>query len=157
MQRLTISLDHGIAADFDNLLAAQGYGSRSEAIRDLIRRSVDARRVEEQIDGHCVANLSYVFDYRIRALAERLSEIQHEHHHLVLSSTRVVLDHDSSLETVILKGHTVAVRALADTIRAERGVRFAAINLIGVAPNDDHVHAGAHSHGHLAHASPHPG
>ncbi|MHC4193949.1 MAG: ribbon-helix-helix protein, CopG family, partial [Planctomycetota bacterium] len=36
IERVGVSLDKKLLSEFDKLLARQGYGSRSEAIRDLI-------------------------------------------------------------------------------------------------------------------------
>lgn len=158
MQRLTISIDDGLAEEFDALAAEQGYTSRSEAMRDLVRQAVETRRVAETDTGHCVANLSYVYDHGIRALPQRLNDIQHAHHQLVVSTMHSHLDHDSCLETSILKGSVKAVRALADAIKSERGVRFAEINLISVSPNDDHLEPHKdHGHGSNSHLSTHQG
>lgn len=157
MQRVTVSLDALIAPLFDQVVRDQGYQSRSEAVRDLVRQAVEARRLEAAVATHCVANLSYVYNHRTRALAQRLLDMQHANHDLVVSTTHVILDHVSSFETMILKGPTDAVRALADAIRAERGVRFGAINLISVEPNDNHDGPDAHHHHGHDHASPHPG
>ena len=127
-------------------------------MRDLVRQAVEARRLAETEVGHCVANLSYVYDHGVRALPQRLNDIQHDHHHLVVSTTHCHLDHESCLETSILKGPVKAVRALADAIKSERGVRFAALNLISVEPNDQHVAVhGGHVHGEDGHLSPHRG
>lgn len=147
MQRVTISLEEEVAAGFDELVRAQGYQSRSEAVRDLIRRAVDGRTLQESGDRLCVANLSYVYDHHVRTLAKRLTALQHDHHSLVVSTTHVHLDHDNCLESVILKGPIDAVRALADGIEAERGVRFATVNLVSLP--DGHAH-GAHEHQPLA-------
>lgn len=157
MQRVTVSLDAEIAPLFDGIVKEQGYQSRSEAVRDLIRQAVEARRLEGLTGTHCVANLSYIYSHRTRALAQRLLDMQHEHHDLVVSTTHVILDHASSFETMILRGPTQAVRALADAIRAERGVRFGAVNLVSVDPNDHHESTSAHQHDGLEHASPHRG
>ena len=61
------------------------------------------------------------------------------------------LDHDHCLETLILKGPTAAVRALADRLRAERGVRHGQLNVITVDADDKHKSASRyhHHHGHL--------
>ena len=69
MQRLTISIDDALAAEFDALTAEQGYTSRSEAMRDLVRQAVEARRLAETAGGYCIANLSYVYDHGIRGVA----------------------------------------------------------------------------------------
>ena len=157
MQRVTVSLDDEIAVEFDELTKDQGYQSRSEAVRDLVRHAVDARRLESGAGAHCVANLSYIYNHRTRALAQRLLDMQHEHHNLVVSTTHVILDHASSFETMILKGPTRAVRALTDAIKTERGVRFGVVNLVSVDPNDDHEDVHDHHHNGLEHASPHSG
>lgn len=149
MQRVTISLDEDLASAFDQLVSATGYQSRSEAVRDLVRDKVEKRRLDRDDQGLCVASLSYVFDHHVRDLATRLVEMQHAHHDLVIATTHVHLDHDTCLETTLLKGPAKAVRALADAVSAERGVRHAEINLISVTPNDDHGgHGGHHHHGH---------
>lgn len=132
MQRVTISLDEELAEAFDALARERGYSSRSEAMRDLVRHAVDGRRLEEAGDEMCVANLSYVYDHHVRDLARRLTELQHEHHDLVISSTHVHLDHHSCLESTMMKGPVGAVRALGEGITAERGVRFGAINLVSL-------------------------
>lgn len=132
MQRITFSLDDDIATEFNNIIKAQRYQSRSEAVRDLIRREVDDRRLQQTGDHLCVANLSYVYDHHERALAGRLMALQHEHHELVISTTHVHLDHDNCLESTILKGSIDAVRLLADSIQAERGVRFATTNIVSM-------------------------
>src|SRR5918999_317590 len=106
MQRVTVSLDEGLAGEFDELAASRGYQNRSEAVRDLMRQAVEARRLERGESRLCVANLSFIFNHHERALAERLTEAQHAHHDLVVSSMHVHLDHVNCLESVMLKGPT---------------------------------------------------
>ena len=158
MQRVTISLEESLAEEFDALRVGQAYQSRSEAIRDLVRQAVEKDRQASLESGRCVACLSYVYDHHVREMAQRLIELQHNHHDIVVSTTHVHLDHDTCLETAILRGSISAVRALADVIKAERGVRFAHINLISV-KTDSAVHAegGEHSHDPEMHFTPHAG
>ena len=157
MQRVTISIDEGLGDEFDAFVRARGYQSRSEGVRDLVREAVEAWRGEQPGERHCVANLSYIYNRHTRALAQLLSDLQHDHHDLIVSTTSTPLDHDHTLDAVILKGRASAVRAFADQVRAERGVRFGVINLIGVEPEDAHHFEGAHHHTGHAHLSPHPG
>ncbi len=156
MQRVTISLDDDLAARFDAVVRDRAYASRSEAVRDLVRLRVDGERRAAR-GGTCVASLSYVYNHRTRALAARLLDLQHAHHTLVVAVTHVVLDHEASLETVLLRGATTEVEAFADQVIAERGVRFGAVNIVGVETNDHHAEPAPHHHHGHAHASPHPG
>jgi CopG family nickel-responsive transcriptional regulator len=146
MERITMAIDEPLARDFDELIARRGYASRSEAMRDLLRREVESDRASRGGRGHCVASLSYVYNHHVRDLAERLTGAQHEHHDLVVATMHVHLDHEHCLEVGILKGPTADVRRFADRIQAERGVRHAAINVVGVEPTDRHAGSGAHHH-----------
>lgn len=150
MERITMSIDEDLARAFDAMIESRGYTSRSEAMRDLLRREVDAFRAQDPARTQCVAALSYVYNHHVRDLSERLNAAQHDHHSLVMSTTHVHLDHEHCFENVFLKGPIAAVRALSDQIRAERGVSYGNINLITVESGDDHRLAAPHQHhGHM--------
>lgn len=143
MERFTISLDETLARSFDHLIRERGYANRSEAVRDMIRRELETRRIDKEEAPHCVASLSYVYNHHERRLAERLTDLQHHAHDVVVSSMHVHLDHDNCLETLFLRGHTGEVRAFAEKLSAERGVRHGSLNLIPVedAAPHHHVHS----------------
>ena len=144
MERITISVDAELAAEFDRLIAARGYRNRSEAMRDVLRAHLEQARRAGGDAGHCVANLSYVYNHHERDLAERLTELQHGQHDLTVATMHAHLDHENCLETLILRGPTAAVRQFADALVAERGVRHGQLNLIDV-----EIDSGAgHRHGY---------
>ena len=150
MERITMSIDETLAKDFDALIRKRGYDSRSEAMRDLLRREVEANRVAYEPLTHCVASFSYVYNHHERELAERLTEAQHARHDLVVAAMHVHLDHDNCLESVVLKGPTAAVQGFANELQAQRGVRHGHINLITVETGDAHHSPHAHRHhGHF--------
>jgi len=142
MERFTISLDDDLAREFDKLITARGYSNRSEAVRDLLRGEFEKEHQVRKDAPYCVANLSYVFNHHERELAERLTGMQHHHHDLTVASMHAHLDHDSCIESVILKGPTTSVRSFADALTAERGVRHGQLNLIS-----GDVDQGRHTHG----------
>lgn len=145
MERITISLEEDLAREFDALIRARAYANRSEAIRDLLRRELEQQRLAREEAPHSVANLSYVYNHHERRLAERLTNLQHHAHDLVVSSMHVHLDHENCLESVILRGPTEEVRRFADLLSAERGVRHGALNLVPVEMDGNaaagHVHS----------------
>jgi len=140
MERFTISLDESLARQFDELIAARSYVNRSEAVRDLIRGAIESDRQRDPPAGHCVANLSYIYNHHERELAERLTSLQHEHHDLTVAAMHTHLDHDNCLETVILKGATADVRRFAEALVAERGVRHGQLNVIALEIEQHHAH-----------------
>jgi CopG family transcriptional regulator, nickel-responsive regulator len=150
MERFTISLDESLAHEFDSLLRDRGYANRSEAVRDMLRRELEGHRLEHENPPFCIASLSYVYNHHERRLSERLTDLQHHAHDLVVSSMHVHLDHDNCLETLFLRGATSDVRALAEKISAERGVRHGQINLVPVDVESEH-----HPMHHHVHSRPH--
>jgi CopG family nickel-responsive transcriptional regulator len=156
MERITISLDAELAAEFDQLIAERGYRNRSEAVRDLLRAHLEQARQKRGEATHCVANLSYVYNHHERDLAERLTALQHGQHDLTVATLHAHLDHENCLESVILRGPTAAVRSFSDALIAERGVRHGQLNLIDVEVNSGREHhhgytpvGRAHGHVHL--------
>jgi CopG family nickel-responsive transcriptional regulator len=129
MQRFTISLDDELARRFDQTLADQGYGTRSEAVRDLIRARIDQQALDDA-SAWCAASLSYVYDHHDRTVTARVLDLQHAHHDLVAASMHLHLDHDHCLETVLLRGRHAAVQAFAQQLLALRGVRHGALHRV---------------------------
>lgn len=148
MDRFTISLDENLATAFDQLIRERGYCTRSEAVRDIVRSHLQVSEERRNSKGTCVANLSYVYTHHERELSERLTCIQHAHHDLTVSTMHAQLDHDQCIETVMLKGPVTQVRAFAEEIIAERGVRHGQLNLISVDLGKPHSHGGS-THRHL--------
>lgn len=148
MDRFTISLDEALAQQFDALIAARGYRNRSEAVRDLIRGAIEGDSQRDAPSGHCVANLSYVFNHHQRELAERLTGLQHGRHDLTVAALHSHLDHENCLESVILKGPTAEVRQFADALMAESGVRHGQLNVIALEAEPPHAH-GPHGEPHI--------
>src|SRR5262245_17473371 len=147
MQRVTITIDDDLADELDRFMTARGYANRSEAIRDLARSGLQQSSLETSTSRDCVATLSYVYDHEARELPKRLTREFHDHHDLAQATLHVHLDHDSCLEVTVLKGKSKDVKAFADHVIAERGVRHGHVVFI---PVDDsgHGHAHKHSAGH---------
>jgi CopG family nickel-responsive transcriptional regulator len=154
MERITISLESDLAKLLDQLVSAHGYASRSEAIRDLIRGWHSDETLRQDSSAHCVAHVGYVYKHHDRSMAERMAEIQHQSHDLVVSSMHLHLDHDNCLEIALLRGSTPQVRKVAHAMIAQTGVRHGSVQLIPV-----ERHAGGHGHSHGAgddHVHMHP-
>jgi CopG family nickel-responsive transcriptional regulator len=141
MERFTISLPAPLAREFDGWIAARAYRNRSEAVRDLLRAELERERLAGAGATLCIGSLSYVFNHHERDLGERLTALQHAHHDLTVATMHAHLDHDTCLETVILRGTTASVRRFADLVCAERGVRHGKLNLISAVPHARHQHA----------------
>jgi len=121
LKRFTISLDEKLLDKFDEVIKQQKYENRSEAIRDLIRSSF----VEEewQADKDVIGVISLVYDHHQPKLQEKVTEIQHDYHHQIVSATHIHMDHHNCLEVVIVKGTAGSVNELTNRLQSLRGVR----------------------------------
>jgi CopG family nickel-responsive transcriptional regulator len=132
MQRLTLSLDDDTAAALDAFMAGRGYSNRSEAVRDLLRASLRDASAQQDPSLPCVAAVSYLYDHHERDLGRRLTEAQHAHHDLAVTTLHVHLEHHQCVEVALLRGPSAEVRGFAEALVRERGVRLGGINLMPV-------------------------
>lgn len=119
--RTGISLDQELLERFDRVVRQKGYGSRSEAIRDLLRDHF----VEDDIASNktVVATLTLIYDHHQSKLAEQLIQAQHDYKGQVLATTHVHLDHHNCLEVIILRGRGGDARRFADKLLSLKGVK----------------------------------
>ena len=147
MQRLTITIDDELVAAVDHFIEARGYANRSEAIRDLVRNGLQQSSLEVARGRDCIATLSYVYDHAARELPRRLTQEFHKHHDLAQATLHVHISHDSCLEVTVLKGRSSEVKAFADHVIAERGVRHGHVVFM---PSDAGISSHDHDHTHRA-------
>jgi len=151
MQRITLSVGDDLVEALDRHMRRRRYGSRSEALRDILREAQARQRQEDAGDGQCVATLTYVYDHETRELGQRLTQAQHRHHDLQVATMHIHLDHDSCLEVSLLRGPARAVQKLADDTISQRGVRHGHLHLVpATVDRREHGHGGGrHSHDHV--------
>ncbi len=126
--RFGVSLNSDLLEKFDALCEEKSYQTRSEAIRDLIR-NVLVQKEWEETDREIAGVLALVYDHHVSDLAQRLVEIQHEDHELVLTTLHVHLDHHNCLETLILKGPGEAIQRLSQKLISTKGVKYGKLSL----------------------------
>ena len=123
--RFSVAIPQDLLTRFLRVAMKRGASNRSEAIRDLMRDALV--REEWRADEEVVGTLTLVYDHHKRELAERLAEVQHDHHDAVLAVTHIHLDHDNCLEMIALRGTASAVRSMADALIGMRGVKHGSL------------------------------
>ena len=130
--RFGVSIGKGLLEQFDSLIERKGYTNRSEAIRDLIRDRLVEVELQDRTDTRrAVGTITIVYDHHTREISDRLTDIAHEHHMLILSSMHAHLTHSSCLEVIIVQGCGKEIRALADRIISIKGVMHGKLVLTG--------------------------
>ena len=128
LARIGVAIDSDLLAEFDDLIARRSYTNRSEAFRDMIREEL-LEKAGESPDSQVVGTITMVYDHHVRFLSDKLVDMQHDHHDLVLSTLHVHLDHHTCLEVLVVKGKSAKVRKLADALISTKGVRHGKLTL----------------------------
>ena len=123
VERVGVSFEPELLDKFDELIKAKGYTNRSEAIRDLIRKSLIESEVETG-KGDVIGTLTIIYDHDVGDVTNRLLHLQHQHHSEISSVTHIHVDKHTCLEVLVVRGRARNVRKLADNLRAIKGVRY---------------------------------
>jgi CopG family nickel-responsive transcriptional regulator len=122
VERVGVSFEPELLDRFDALIEAKGYTNRSEAIRDLVRKSLIESEVEDE-KGDVIGTLTIIYDHDAPNVTNRLLHMQHHHHSEISSTTHIHVDEQTCLEVLVVRGRGDNVRELADNIKAIKGVK----------------------------------
>jgi CopG family nickel-responsive transcriptional regulator len=139
LSRIGIALDSDLLKRFDRSIGRRGYTNRSEAFRDLIRD----RLVTEQTSAPgstVVGTVTLIYDHHAHGITEKLTELQHAHHELVVSTSHAHLDHESCLEVLIVHGRSADVAQFADRLIGLKGVQHGRLVMTVPARGIGHDH-----------------
>ncbi len=130
--RFGVSMDQELVKAFDEISNKRGYKNRSQAIGDLIRRAVVEYNWEFCTTAQVAGTLSLIYDHHTLGLDSLLNQIQHDYHHIIVSSVHVHLDHDNCLEVLVLKGSVEEIRRLSDRLLTQKGVKNGNLSIVAV-------------------------
>jgi CopG family nickel-responsive transcriptional regulator len=117
-----MSLPPSLLRQLDSMADEKGYDNRSSAIADMIRAQLIEHRQKygtEDIAG----TITLVYDHHKPHLQATLTEIQHDHHEVILSTVHVHLDHHNCLEVLLVRGKAGVIRKIADELISAKGVK----------------------------------
>ena len=129
VERIGVSLDKNLLSRFDNLITKQGYQSRSEAIRDLIRQQLSEERLNNP-KAEAVAAVCLVYNHHSTKLMEKLTDLQHSHLLQTICSMHIHLDIHDCMEVIVLRGRVGEINKMAENILSQKGVKLGRINLV---------------------------
>jgi CopG family nickel-responsive transcriptional regulator len=136
VERIGVSLEKELLTKFDKLIVKQGYQSRSEAIRDLVRRQLSDEQVGDP-KAKAVAAVILVYDHHSTKLMEKLTGLQHSHLLQTISAMHIHLDEHECLEVVVLRGRIGEIKKTAENIISIKGVKLGRINFVAAEQEGD--------------------
>jgi CopG family nickel-responsive transcriptional regulator len=128
LSRIGVAIDSDLLERFDELIAQRSYTNRSEAFRDLIRDQL-VETAWESPESDVVGTITMVYDHHVRMLSDKLIDLQHDQHHLVLSTLHVHLDHHNCLEVLVVRGKAGRIRQLSDSLLSTKGVKHGRLTI----------------------------
>ncbi len=140
--RFSVAIGGELLEKFDRYREAHRYPNRSEAVRGLMRAALVDDAVTRD-EGEAMGVVTLIYDHHAGRVAERLTDLQHDHIDRVVSTTHVHLDAHRCLEVVLLRGTATVVRELADGLIGTKGVETGRLVLASAGPiadRHDHPH-----------------
>ena len=129
--RFGVSLEKTLLENFDREKKEKEYQNRSEAIRDLIRETFVKK--EWITDKEVAGTVTLIYNHHKRELVNKLTNIQHNFHTLIISSQHIHLDHDNCLETIVVKGKPKEIEKLAYKLKSTKGVKYGTLTMATIA------------------------
>jgi len=120
--RFSVSLPPALLNQLDQMSNEKGYKNRSLAIADMIRdRLVEHRQRlgNQEIAG----TITLVYDHHRQHVQATLTDIQHDHHKVIISTVHVHLDHHNCLEVLVVRGKASLIKKIADELISASGVK----------------------------------
>lgn len=120
VRRFGVSLDNEVMEMLDSYVKTNQFPNRSQAIRHLIEQHTVEKKwmCNNEVAGAIVL----VYDHHKNEITKQANDVQHDYHHLILSSQHIHLDHDLCLETIAVKGPANKLTDLSDKLIALKGV-----------------------------------
>ncbi len=133
LARFGVSLEKTLLKKFDAVVRQRGWTNRSEAFRDLIRQELIKREWQE--DGEVAGAVTLVYDHHRKDLVNRITDIQHDHQTVVISTQHIHLDHDYCLEIIAVRGKPAGVQVLAERLRSIKGIKHGTLSMSSTGRN----------------------
>lgn len=120
--RFSISVPASLAKQLDRMADEKGYDNRSLAVADMIR----AHLIEHQQqfgDKEIAGTITLLYDHHKQHVQAALTDIQHDHHEVIISALHVHLDHHNCMEVLAVRGKAALIKRIADELIAAKGVK----------------------------------
>ena len=129
--RFSVSLPKQLLDELDNKISAQGYASRSEFTRDLIREKI-VNDSWKDADEDLIGVLTLIYLHHQNDLVVKMMDIEHQANLHIACTTHVHIDHDNCLETLILRGKAGLIEKFSEKIGGLKGVKFSKLTRAAV-------------------------
>jgi CopG family transcriptional regulator, nickel-responsive regulator len=119
--RFSVSVEDDLLEKFDRYCADEHFATRSEAVRQLIRNKLTEKAWASDAT-EVAGTLTLVYDHHRPQLRDRLTEVQHDHTDLIVSTLHAHLTHNLCLEVIVLRGPAGELQKIASQLKGLKGI-----------------------------------
>lgn len=119
--RICISVEEELISQFDAYSLEQGFPTRSEAIKNLMRDKLI--RTDWEKDAHICGAVTVVYDHHKPGTVQKILAVQHDWNRLIHCSQHVHLDHRHCLEVIIVRGTGQEIKEFLHQLRQIKGLK----------------------------------
>ncbi len=121
LSRISVSLPESLLLEFDKMVDARDYESRSQAITDVLHQKINEYK-EEVGEEIMAGTINLVYDHSVPHLQKQLADIQYKHIDEVISNLNVNLENAKTMSVVLVQGPGEKLKAIANEMISRRGV-----------------------------------
>lgn len=125
--RFGVSLEKELLEKLDSYAANNHFTNRSQAIRYLINVNAVTKKWEN--NNVVAGSITIVYDHHRRELSEKLTDVQHNYHDIILCSQHIHLEEDLCMEIIAIKGKANILNELANKVIAIKGIHHGKLTM----------------------------
>lgn len=127
---ISLSVPDELRNELDRILGEEWYASRSEVVRQALRRYIAEYKELENIRGNIIATITALYEKKDKS--EELTQLQHEFGDVMTTYLHSHLTEKSCLEVMVVKGSSKRVKDMIDGLKANRHVRQLKFSIMSI-------------------------
>jgi CopG family nickel-responsive transcriptional regulator len=125
--RFGVSLEKELLEELDGYVRDNQLANRSQGIRHLLNNNIV--RKKWRCNNLVAGSLTLVYNPQKRGIINKLADIQHKYHEVILSTQHFHLDHDNCLDIIAIKGKAAVLTELADKLKSLKGLQHGMLTM----------------------------
>jgi CopG family nickel-responsive transcriptional regulator len=117
---ISLSIPDELRNELDRILGEEWYASRSEVVRQALRKYISEYKELENMKGNIVATITALYEKRDKN--EELTQLQHEFGDVMTTYLHTHLTEKSCLEVMVVNGPSKRLKGMIDGLKANRHV-----------------------------------
>jgi CopG family nickel-responsive transcriptional regulator len=127
---ISLSVPDELRDELDRILGEKWYASRSEVVRQALRKYIAEYKELENIKGNIIATITALYEKKDKN--EELSQLQHEFGDVMTTYLHSHLTEKSCLEVMVVKGSSKRLKDMIDGLKANRHVRQLKFSIMSI-------------------------